>query len=170
MLRFLFPRLTPVGAEGAALFNAVTAEARARHWYVEGAVPDTLDGRFAVLATVAALAMVRLERAGDDASTLAVSLTERFAQVMESEHRELGLGDPKLGRTVRKLVGALSRRVDLWRAAVAGASWAEAAIDSVYGANAPAADALAHTAASLRRLWSRLEGAGVAALAEGRLE
>ena len=169
MLRFLFPRLTPVGAEGAALFDAVTAEARAHHWYVEGAVPDTLDGRFAVLATVAALAMVRLEHAGEAANGLSVALTERFAQVMEAEHRELGLGDPTLGRTVLKLVGALARRVDLWRAAVAGGSWAAAARDSIYGGSTPEADALEHSATRLRRLWSKLEGSGVEALAEGRI-
>ena len=32
-------------------------------------------------------------------------VTERFIEVMELEHRELGLGDPTLGKTVRKLVG-----------------------------------------------------------------
>ena len=44
-----------------------------------------------------------------------VALTERFIHVMESEHRELGLGDPTLGKTVRKLVGMLARRTQLWR-------------------------------------------------------
>ena len=51
MLGFLFRGLTAAPARGAQLFDAVTAKAREPHWYVEGAVPDTLDGRFAVLAT-----------------------------------------------------------------------------------------------------------------------
>ena len=99
MLRFLFPRLTAQPARGADLFAAVTDEARQRHWYVEGQVPDSLDGRFAVLATVTALVLVRLENDADGAAS--VALTERFVTVMEAEHRELGLGDPALGRTVR---------------------------------------------------------------------
>src|SRR5689334_15027630 len=46
MLSFLFRGLTGEGASGAALFGALTAEARRQHWYVEGRVADTLDGRF----------------------------------------------------------------------------------------------------------------------------
>ena len=49
------------------------------------------------------------------ANALSVALTERFIEVMEAEHRELGLGDPTLGKTVRKLVGSLARRTELWR-------------------------------------------------------
>ena len=52
------------------------------------------------------------------AKRASVALTERFIEVMEAEHREMGLGDPKLGRTVRKLVGSLARRIELWRAAL----------------------------------------------------
>ena len=55
MLGFLFRGLTAEGSSGAALFGALTAEARKPHWYVEGKVPDTLDGRFAVLATLVAV-------------------------------------------------------------------------------------------------------------------
>ena len=120
MLGFLFRGLTAAPARGTQLFDAVTAKARETHWYVEGTVPDTLDGRFAVLATLAALTIVRLEQLGDAGNAQSVALTERFIEVMESEHRELGLGDPTLGKTVRKLVGALARRTELWRSATAG--------------------------------------------------
>ncbi len=50
---------------------------------------------------------------------------------MEAEHRELGLGDPGLGRKVRKLVSSLGRRVELWRAAVAGGDFSDAARQSL---------------------------------------
>ncbi len=78
MLASLFRRLTAKPHGGVALFDAVTAEARQPHWYVEGAVPDTIDGRFAVLGTLTALTMVRLELAGDEGRVPAVALTERF--------------------------------------------------------------------------------------------
>jgi len=48
MLGFLFRGLTAEPARGAALFETLTSEARRPHWYVQGKVPDTLDGRFAV--------------------------------------------------------------------------------------------------------------------------
>src|SRR6476646_1478390 len=91
MLNFLFRGLTAQDARGTALFDAVTAEARRPSWFVQGEVPDTLDGRFAVLATLAALVLVRLEREGEGGDAVSVALTERFIEVMESEHRELGL-------------------------------------------------------------------------------
>ena len=97
-----------------------------------------------------------------------VVLTERFVQVMEAEHREMGLGDPKLGRTVRKLVAGLARRVALWREAIAGGDWVEAARESVYGREV-AQDALDHSETKLREIWSRLDAASDQALIEGRL-
>jgi cytochrome b pre-mRNA-processing protein 3 len=168
MLNFLFRGLTADPPPALALFDAVTAEARRPHWYVEGQVPDTLDGRFAVLATVTALALVRLDTAGEAGNALSVSLTERFITVMESEHRELGLGDPALGRTVRKLVGKLARRTELMRAAVSGArDWSEAARDSVYKDDTTG-EALRHSAAALQRLSARLAATSLAELEQGR--
>ena len=169
MLRYLFPGLTADADRGAELFRAVTAEARAHRWYLDGGVADTLDGRFAMLATVTALALVRLEREGDAGQALAVGLTERFVEVMESEHRELGLGDPTLGRTVLKLVGSLSRRTDAWREAVVTGEWAKTARDSLYPGTAPSQGCVAHAAEQLQALWSRLQATPLEAMAEGRL-
>jgi cytochrome b pre-mRNA-processing protein 3 len=170
MLRFLFPRLTAAPLRGAALFRWVTAEARAPHWYLAGEVPDTVDGRFAMLTTVAALVMARLERDSGAADSASVSLTERFVEAMTAEHREMGLGDPKLGRTVRALVGALARRVALWRSAVTEDDWSAAVCDSVYGADGAPDAALNHTSIALRRLWARLEAGADEAIADGRIE
>ena len=170
MLEFLFRRLTAEPARGAELFAAVTAEARRPHWYTLGQVPDTLDGRFAMLATILALALARLEQLGEEGIAASVGLTERFIEVMEAEHRELGLGDPTLGKTVRKLVGSLSRRTDLWRAALAGErDWTDSSRESVYKQAVPA-EALAHTAEALQGLWSRVQHSDLNALLAGRLE
>lgn len=169
MLGFLFRSLTAEPTRGAALFAAVTAEARRPHWYIDGQVPDTLDGRFAVLATVAALVLVRLEREGHEGDAVSVALTERFIEVMEAEHRELGLGDPKLGRTVRKLVGSLGRRTELWRAAIGVDGWTEATGESLYK-SAVSSNVLDHSARALRELWRELERADLNQLAEGRLQ
>jgi cytochrome b pre-mRNA-processing protein 3 len=170
MLDFLFRRLTADPRRGAELFASVTRIARDPHWYVEGEVPDTLDGRFAVLATLTALALVRLEGEAESGNGLSVALTERFIDVMESEHRELGIGDPTLGRTVRKLVGSLSRRTDLWRSAASGeGDWPAATRESLYKAEV-SPDALAHSARAVERLWSEFRGAALAHLEQGKLE
>jgi cytochrome b pre-mRNA-processing protein 3 len=170
MLGFLFRRLTAGPRRGSELFDAITKIAREPHWYVEAKVPDTIDGRFAVLATVMALVLVRLERDDGPGDRVSVAVTERFIEVMESEHRELGLGDPTLGRTVRKLVGRLARRTERWRSAVAGQSdWLTATEQNLYKA-AVSPDALAHAADRLRHLWARLEQADLSDIEQGRLE
>ncbi|MGZ2412447.1 cytochrome b pre-mRNA-processing protein 3 [Sphingomonas sp. F9_3S_D5_B_2] len=165
MLRFLFPRLTARPARGAELFAAVTHEARQPHWYVEGQVPDSLDGRFAVLSTITALVLVRLEEGGLRGEAAGVALTERFVEIMEAEHRELGLGDPALGRKVRKLVSALGRRVELWRSATGGGDFNAAAVESLEGL----AEGSEHNSQALRQLWSRLKAVPTGEIAEGRI-
>jgi cytochrome b pre-mRNA-processing protein 3 len=166
MLRFLFPRLTAAPERGEKLFAAITHEARSAHWYLDGEVPDTIDGRFAMLTTIAALVMVRLDELGEGSGT--ATLTERFVEVMESEHRELGLGDPKLGRTVLRLVGALERRVGLWQDA-ASRDWTGTVRRSVYRDGEPEAAALEHTVAALKRFRDGLARVSAQDLSEGRL-
>jgi len=169
MLGFLFRRLTAPPQRGSELFEAVTSIAREPHWYVEGKVPDTIDGRFAVLATVTALALVRLERDGKPGDLVSVALTERFIEVMESEHRELGLGDPTLGRTVRKLVRSLAVRTELWRSASDGnGDWTAATEKSLYKSGVPAG-ALKHSASALKRLRSRLDRVTLRDIEQGQL-
>jgi cytochrome b pre-mRNA-processing protein 3 len=167
MLKFLFRGLTADPARGAALFEALTAGARQPHWYVAGEVPDTLDGRFAVLATVTALALVRIERDGDAGNHASVALTERFIEVMESEHRELGVGDPTLGRTVRKLVSMLAKRTELWRTAD-DANWREATRESLAHEDV-SPGALEHSANALRSLADRLAATPLERLEHGRI-
>jgi len=169
MLDFLFRRLTAEPKRGAECFDSVVKLARRPHWYVEGAVPDTLDGRFAVLATLTALVLVRLERDGEQGDAVSVALTERFIEAMEAEHRELGIGDPTLGKTVRRLVGSLARRTDLWRRAVAGdRDWTAATRESLYKSEA-SADAIDHSAMEFKRLSVRLEGTSLDEIAQGKL-
>ena len=160
MIRFLFRGLTRDAGRGQALFDRVVGEARKRHWYEAGEVPDTIDGRFSVLATTCALFIIRLERSGEGLDPASVALTERFVEAMDVEHREIGLNDPGLGRRVRKLLGSLERRVDEWRGAIHGENdWTETVISSLYHGEAPKDEALKHSSDSLEDLWNRLSEA-----------
>lgn len=157
MLRFLFGRLTSEPRRGQALFDTAVAEARRPHWYEAGEVPDTIDGRFAMLATVCAIFIVRLESGSSKGDAASAALTERFIEAMDAEHRQLGLNDPGLGRRVRKLVASLERRVDEWRDAVHGENdWSETVVSSVYRGEPPRDAALAHAERAIRDLWERL--------------
>jgi cytochrome b pre-mRNA-processing protein 3 len=168
MLRFLFGGLTKQPKPAQALFNRLVEEARRPHWFVEGQVPDTLDGRFAMLATILALAIVRLEQGAAGLQTSA-ALTERFVEAMDSEHRQMGLNDPGLGKRVRKLVGSLARRTGDWREAVSkSADWTIITESSVYRNAGPDQLAIVRTADELRDLWRRLTSATDEQLAGGQ--
>lgn len=167
MLGKLFARLTAQPEEGSALFDWVTAEARRPEWYVDGAVPDTIDGRFAMVSTIAALAIVRLEGMGGEGEAQSVLLTERFTQVMESEHRELGLGDPTLGKTVLKLVSSLARRVGIARRASTGEiDWETVSAESFRDGDD---QATVWRAKALALVNERLNAASLAQLVEGTI-
>lgn len=166
MIAKLFARLTADRPSGAALFDWATSSARRPDWYVEGSVPDTIDGRFAVLSSIVALCALRLEELGRGGDQLCVALTERFAQVMESEHRELGIGDPTLGKTVLKLVGSLARRVDALRPAFSGTEdWSEVA--KLCFPKAASEGAVPWLADRLRDRAVRLRSASIEQLARG---
>lgn len=170
MLRKLFARLTPEAQPGAPLFKAATVEARRKHWYREGAVEDNIDGRFAMLATILALITVRLEQGGAEARAHSGWVAERFVETMDAEHRQMGISDPTLGKTVRRLVSALGNRSDIWREAVAGtADWRDATARSIYRGTPPDDSALAHSAARLRDFWAALLGSADSALIGGRI-
>ena len=75
---------------------------------------------------------------------------------MEAEHRELGLGDPTLGKhgaQAGRRAGAAGSSCGA-TPSTASATGREAARDSLYREATPSADALAHSAAALRALWS----------------
>jgi cytochrome b pre-mRNA-processing protein 3 len=171
MIRSLFARLTGEQRRGEALFGLAVAEARRPHWYQDGGVPDTLDGRFAVLATLVSLIMVRLEREGPEGEAASVALTERFVDSLDAELRELGLGDPALGKQVRKLIGAVSGRVGRWRTLVGSAeAWEEEVRRSLGLDQPPHSPGITRNTNALRELWQRLSNASVGELTEGTLE
>ena len=163
----LFRREEPVAEK---LYRAIVARAREPHWYVAGEVPDTLEGRFSLLATLLALTDVRLERGGEPARFASVSLAESFVEDMDATHRQLGTGDPVMGKKVGGLVGALGGRVGAWRRAVDGEeSWTAVTGRSLYRGAVPNADALDYAERKLRDFWAGLEASTDEVLIAGLL-
>jgi cytochrome b pre-mRNA-processing protein 3 len=170
-MRSLFNRWRAPRDEVQPLYTALVAEARRPAWYIEGAVADTLDGRFAVLATLVALAILRLEDGSETAMRGSVALTESFISDMDAQMREEGFGDPSVGKQVRSMVGALASRVDRWRHARGGEiEWADAVRFSIYRDSPPAAEAADYSAGALRAFDETLSAASDEALLEGALQ
>lgn len=170
-MRSLMAMLRPKGADAGALYGAVVAEARRPAWYREGAVADSMDGRFAVLSSLTALTILRLEDGDEDAVRHSVALTESFIADMDAQMREEGFGDPSIGKQVRSMVGALATRVDRWRQARDGQfDWNEAVRFSIYRDSPPEAEtAMTYSTEALRRFSEGLGGVSDRELLEGRI-
>ncbi len=168
-MSWLFSRRS-TGPDGGALYAAIVTETRAADWYRAAQVPDTIDGRFAVLSSLLALTDIRLGQGGEAARAVAPRVTERFIADMDVQMREAGFGDPGLGKQVRMMVGSLASRVERWQRAIdGGGAWDEAVVPSLYRDEPPGDDALATGSARLRDWWRRLGDSDDAALAEGKI-
>lgn len=150
------------------LYDALVAAARAPAWYREGGVPDTLEGRFDMVATMLALALLRLESEGDRAKAESVALTELFIDDMDGTLRQIGIGDFVVGKHVGKLVGALGGRLGALREALPDGAGLEPAVRRNVFRDGPVADAQVEwVAARLRRLHERLAGTAMEPLLAG---
>ena len=156
----------------APLYRALVAEARQPHWYLEGKVADTMDGRFEMVAAVTALTILRLDAEGEPGRVPAVMLTEIFVDDMDGQLRQEGIGDIVVGKHIGRMMAALGGRMEAYRAGLEGsgpdaASLEEALVRNLYRTEHPGETALAHGAASLRAFWHRLEASPLDALLAG---
>jgi cytochrome b pre-mRNA-processing protein 3 len=81
----------PSGASNSEkLYGAIVAQARLPIFYRSFGVPDTLQGRFAVLSLHLFAALHRLKEEGPEGRALAQELIDRFSQDMETVLRAWG--------------------------------------------------------------------------------
>jgi cytochrome b pre-mRNA-processing protein 3 len=163
-----FDRFKAKRGETAALYAAVVARARMPHWYLDGAVPDTIDGRFDMIAAVLAMVMLRLE--GDPAGARAAThLAEAFVDDMDPQLREIGIGDLLVGKHVGRMMGMLGGRLGAYRDGVAAGDLKPALVRNLYRGDAPGGAALGHVERALLTLHEAMAGASVDRLIAGDL-
>ncbi|HEX6376924.1 MAG TPA: ubiquinol-cytochrome C chaperone family protein [Allosphingosinicella sp.] len=152
------------------LYDALVGAARDPAWYREGGVPDTLEGRFDMVAAVLALVLLRLEAEGARAKAESVLLTEIFIDDMDGALRQIGIGDFVVGKHVGKLVGALGGRLGAFREALADGAPLEPAVRRNLFRDGPAEAAqVTYVAARLRRLHAALAATAMEPLLAGTL-
>lgn len=102
------------------LYNVLVAQARQPVFFTSGQVPDTIDGRFDMIALHAFLVMYRLKDKGDAAKSLSQALFDEMFFDMDRALREMGVGDVGIGRRVRAMGKAFMGRVEVYDAALKG--------------------------------------------------
>ena len=103
-----------------SLYGSSVTAARAAIFYAEWGVPDTLQGRFEMLALHVALILGRLSRAGEPGRRLRLAFTEAFVVDMDDSMRELTFGDLAVPREIKRATAALFDRHAAYLAALAG--------------------------------------------------
>lgn len=169
LLRRIFASRTPAGTV-ASLYPQIVARARNTHWYLDGGVPDTLDGRFDMIAALLSLVMLRMEQE-DSAETRAaeVALAEAFVDDMDPQLREIGIGDLIVGKQMGRMMGMLGGRLGAFRDGLAAGSIDGALTRNLYRDQPPAPESLAHVRQRLLDFDDALRTAPVTTLLAGQL-
>ena len=162
-LRKLFKPDADLREARRPLWNAVIAAARAPHWYSDGQVPDTLDGRFDMISLVLALVLHRIDDDPDQA-VAGVQLTELFVDDMDGQMRQIGFGDMVVGKQIGRMVGALGGRLGVYRAPDGSDELKAALVRNLWRGKEPPEAGLAHVLAGVADLRAGLSAMPVAAL------
>lgn len=103
MLKGFF-RKTVFSEAGMALYERAVAQGRSPVFYRELGVPDSIDGRFDLIALHIFLVMRRLRAEGSEAEALSQDLSEVFFADMDLNLRELGASDIGVGKRVKRMI------------------------------------------------------------------
>lgn len=164
-------RRDPTQAVAEALYGAVVAQARRPEFYTRCGVPDTVDGRFDLIAVHVFLLLHRLKHDHPAAADLAQGVFDTMFQDMDHSLREMGAGDLGVGRRVKAMVQGLYGRIAAYEAGLAGAGGElEAALRrNLYGTTDPAPGCTAAMAAYMRAQAAALAGQTLAMLMAGEI-
>ncbi|MBK1697938.1 ubiquinol-cytochrome C chaperone family protein [Rhodovibrio salinarum] len=131
----LFRRRRPEAKPAADLYTKAVAQARQPGFYTELEVPDTLDGRFELVALHVYLLLRRLRADHRRTGRLAQQVFDVMFEDMDGSVRELGVSDPGVGPRVKKMARNFYGRIKAYDAGLDGhrAELREALRRNLYG-------------------------------------
>ena len=150
-------------------YRAIVARAREPWFFAAWGVPDTLDGRFEVLALHAFFVLNRLKRERSATAEFAQDLFDTMFADLDRAVREMGATDIGVGRHVKAMARGFYGRIAAYEAGLAGndAVLAEALARNLYGTARPTEAQLARAASYVRREAGALGGAPTETLLAG---
>jgi cytochrome b pre-mRNA-processing protein 3 len=170
----IFPlfRRKPRGPDTiSTLYGMIVAQARLPTFYREFAVADTVNGRFDLIVLHLAVVLDRLMQDGA-LRTLGQGIFDRFCQDMDHNLREMGVGDLKVPKEMRRVGEAFYGRAQAYRAAWAATddgALAEVLERNIYGGAPPATAVVQRLAAYTRQALRDLAAQPPGSLAGGEL-
>ncbi len=142
----LLPQKCARKKKAIALYDALRAQSRLPAFYAQYAVPDTVDGRFEMLALHCYIMMRRLNEAGE--KKLSQSLFDVFFRNIEKNLREMGIGDLGVPKHMKRMMQGFNGRATHYETAILKGDDAEltqAIRQNIYGTvETPDAQAMAN--------------------------
>jgi cytochrome b pre-mRNA-processing protein 3 len=118
------------------LYLALMARARAPAFFEEWSVPDTIDGRFDLVALHAFLLFDALRGYGPAAAEMGSKLADAIFTGFDEALRELGISDFGMSRRIRNMADAFYGRIDSYGCASSPGEMAAALQRNLYRGNA----------------------------------
>lgn len=158
-------------AQAQSLYRTVVGQARRPEFYRHCGVPDTLDGRFEMIALHVFLILHRLKADRPESADLAQALFDTLFQDMDHSLRELGASDLGVGRRVKLMAQSLYGRIEAYETGLRapGAELEAALMRNLYGTVQPEPGSLRAMAGYLRREADALVRLDLAGLMAGNL-
>jgi cytochrome b pre-mRNA-processing protein 3 len=161
-------RRDPEEADAGPLYAAIVAQARRPAFYAVCGVPDSLDGRFELVALHVYLVLRRLKSGDRPAQALAQALVDLFFADMDASLREMGAGDLGVGKRVKNMAAAFYGRVAAYDAAEPGGMAGEALKRNLFGTVEIAAERIAAMAAYVEQARALIAALPLAEITAGR--
>jgi cytochrome b pre-mRNA-processing protein 3 len=117
MISLPFRRSTR-GASIDALYGMIVAQARNVEFYRGYGVPDTLDGRLDMIVLHLVLVLRHMTRAQGSLPPAGQQLFDRFCADMDSNFREMGVGDFGVPKRMQKVGEAFYGRTKVYESAL----------------------------------------------------
>jgi cytochrome b pre-mRNA-processing protein 3 len=148
----------------ASLYGMIVAQARQPAFYADYGVPDTVQGRFDLIVLHLVLLLRRLDGAGDQGRLFGQRLFDAFCRDLDSNLREMGIGDLAVPKRMRRFGEAFYGRQAAYLATIDTPD--EQAFENVLarnifevGASERAAELARYARAVIRELDAQEKGA-----------
>ncbi|HEV2302814.1 MAG TPA: ubiquinol-cytochrome C chaperone family protein [Stellaceae bacterium] len=166
-----FSRKKPIPEAAALAYARVVEQARQPRLFTDYGVPDTLDGRFELICLFAFLYLHRLKSERPHSAALSQAFFDTLFADMDRSLRELGTGDLRVGREIRRMAEALYGRIRAYEAGLEGDDEAlgAALARNLYGTVAPPPEGLGAIGRYLRLAAAALRHEDAAELLLGRV-
>ncbi|MBH87981.1 MAG: hypothetical protein CMJ12_02350 [Pelagibacterales bacterium] len=120
-------------------YNNIVILARNKNLYIEGGVPDTLDGRFELIILHCHLFVKRLLEASSQEKQFAQEIIDYMFKDFDRSLREIGVGDLSVGKKIKFMVSSYYGRANTYQNALikGGKTLDDALKKNLYGTNTP---------------------------------